>query len=665
MDNLLKNRYRRNLVDMHIEDWSPEFLSKFSIDKYYDNIVRAKIQSSMVYLQSHVGYCNWPTETGVMHSAFKGKEDTIKKLIDRLRSSGIAVIGYYSLIYNTWAEKTHPEWRIIMENGKTQYEEGTRYGLCCPNNMGYRDFVYKQIKEITEYFNLDGIFYDMTFWPHVCHCDSCKALWEKEEKCGFPKEDWNDEKWLRFVKRRQEWITDFAAYVTKITKTFKLDYLVGHNYAGVTAADWIAATSESINDVCDYTGGDLYGDLYNHSYTCKYYKEITKSHPFEYMTCRVDNRLYQHTVTKEEEHLKREVLLTTAHGGASLIIDAIDPDGSMDDRVYDRIGKVFDTVIPYEKYLGDTEIFADAGVLFDPTAKHDDKSINYSNNLCSINTVKTLIKAHIPVRMITRSTYDKYDSCKVIVASDIKRVNTKIKEKLFEYVNNGGCLYISGILDDYTADFLGVKLKEITEESETYIVPDDSSGGIFNTFNKKYPLHTYYRQQFVVPDNAEILAYIGRTYTLPKDRKFASIHSNPPGKTESYPSIIIVNKGKGKVLWSAAPIENEERIAYRKIFVNLLNYLYGKELSSVSTSAGANTEIVIMSAKDGALLSCVNIDLENKAQKDFYIKLRLPFIPQSIQILPDGKKQVFKQYDGITRIDINGFDDFLMIKINK
>lgn len=51
MDNLLKNRYRRNLVDMHIEDWSPEFLSKFSIDKYYDNIVRAKIQSSMVYLQ--------------------------------------------------------------------------------------------------------------------------------------------------------------------------------------------------------------------------------------------------------------------------------------------------------------------------------------------------------------------------------------------------------------------------------------------------------------------------------------------------------------------------------------------------------------------------------------------------------------------------------------
>ena len=33
-----KDIYRRNLVDMHIADWSDEFLSKFNADDYYKNL---------------------------------------------------------------------------------------------------------------------------------------------------------------------------------------------------------------------------------------------------------------------------------------------------------------------------------------------------------------------------------------------------------------------------------------------------------------------------------------------------------------------------------------------------------------------------------------------------------------------------------------------------
>ena len=41
-----KNRLRRHLCDMHIDDWSPEFLSKFDPQVYVDNLKKAKINSA-------------------------------------------------------------------------------------------------------------------------------------------------------------------------------------------------------------------------------------------------------------------------------------------------------------------------------------------------------------------------------------------------------------------------------------------------------------------------------------------------------------------------------------------------------------------------------------------------------------------------------------------
>ena len=103
-----ENKFRRHLLDMHIEDWSDEFLSKFSAEAYFENLKKANIESAMIYLQSHVGLCYYPTKVGKLHKGFIGKEDTIKRLIDKCRANGIAVTGYYSLIFNNWAHDTHP-----------------------------------------------------------------------------------------------------------------------------------------------------------------------------------------------------------------------------------------------------------------------------------------------------------------------------------------------------------------------------------------------------------------------------------------------------------------------------------------------------------------------------------------------------------------------------
>ena len=372
--------YRRNLVDMHIEDWDEEFLSEFSPEEYFANLKRAHIQAPMIYLQSHVGNCYFPTKVGHMHAALKGREDLIRRLVDLCRENGMKVVGYYSLIYNTREEDNHPEWRMYSGADKlSPRQRGGRYGLCCPNNPEYREFVETQIREMAEYFTLDGMFYDMTFWPVVCECPHCMERYKRE--LGFdklPRADWSDPDWIRLIRWREASMGEFARFVTETTRRYMPDVSVEHNYAmAVAGGDSVCGSTELVNEQCDYTGGDLYGDLYNHSFTAKYYYGVTKNQPFEYMTCRCDRTLGAHTVTKTEEHLATEVMLTAAHHGASFIIDAIDPKGTLDSRVYDRIGRVFERQLPYERYFSG-ELIADVGVYYATTGRYNSRGMNFT-----------------------------------------------------------------------------------------------------------------------------------------------------------------------------------------------------------------------------------------------------------------------------------------------
>ena len=54
------------------------------------------------------------------------------------------------------------------------------------------------------------------------------------------------------------------------------DMSIEHNFASSIASKSIAGCGEEVADCCDYVGGDLYGDMYTHSFACKYFKNINK-----------------------------------------------------------------------------------------------------------------------------------------------------------------------------------------------------------------------------------------------------------------------------------------------------------------------------------------------------------------------------------------------------
>ena len=637
-----KHSLRRNLIDMHIEDWNDEFLSKFDADDYFDNLVKAEIQSPMIYLQSHTGLCNFDTKVSETHKAFI-KDNKIKTLVKKCVDAGMDVIGYYSLIYNTREQLKHPDWAMRYYDGRTFIELYQRYGLCCPNNENYREFVKAQIKEMSEQFKgFKGMFYDMPFWPMPCHCDSCKKRYKEETGRDLPeKEDWNDDNFKLYIRKLQEWMGDFTSFVRKATNEIMPEVTVEFNYAGVLAFEGKCGSTELINENCEFAGGDLYGDLYNHSFCAKYYNEVTKNKPFEYMICRCDSNLQEHTASKTDSMLETEVMLTSFHHGANFVIDAINPDGTLDKRVYERMGKIFDKSKAYEKFYegsltGDVATFFDSKAMF-----NSHRGYQACNKFSAINSCKTLIENHIPVNVLANGIVDRIYNYKTVIAGELEDFFPEYEAQFIDFVKKGGTLYLSGKSNkNLMKEFFNASFVKFTDESKTYIAPCKEYEKYFGEFNDFAPMPINYALPiFDVKDESMIKGTITLPYTNPTDYlHYASIHSNPPGIKTRFPAILETTYGKGKVIWCAGAIEQDERFCFKKVFVNIVKYLANNDFT-VKAELASNVELVTFKTENGYIFNMIElVNVEERLKKDFVITFNSNSAPKNIVALPDGLK---------------------------
>ncbi|MBO5277486.1 MAG: beta-galactosidase trimerization domain-containing protein [Clostridia bacterium] len=681
MSKWYKGIYRRQLTDMHIHDEDDRFLSEFSADEYYENLVRANIQSPMIYLQSHTGLCNYPTETARTHKRFLNGENQIKKLIKKCKDGGMKVVGYYSLIFNNWAAENHPSWEQIDEKGKTWRENGQRYGLCCPNNEEYRAFVQVQIDELVREFkdlHLDGIFFDMPYWEITCCCPSCQKRFQEETGKEIPKtRNFKDETWLRYVKARQDWMVDFVRFVRSYTNQVMPEVTVEFNYAAVIGCNWLGGSTEGINDECEFTGGDLYGDLYSHSFACKYYYGVTKNQPFEYMTCRCDKTLREHTITKPQATLEREILLTAAHHGASLNIDAVDPIGTLDKRVYERVGKAFARQIPFEPYMGRGNLYSEVAVYFDSKTMYTTDTKTWSdryNRTCAIGAVKKLIEAHVPTAVISNNHLGDLSKYQMIVAPALQDFDNDEPLKFIDYVKKGGTLYLSGASDSrLIKEFFGGKVVGETYENSpypwvqmgarVYVAPKKEYELEFGEFNEKYPLPFTYYLPILEGAQGEVKATITLPFADPDyNYHYASIHSCPPWQETEHPAFIEKAYGKGKVIWSAAVLEYDDREAFKDIFKGIVERNVVKKYVC---KAGKAIECVIFEEENATLFSLCDLQYdETKTSGAIPFTVRTDRAPKSFRNIGLNTDMVYS-YDekaGVLSATLS-VDDFAMFEI--
>lgn len=677
----IKGNYRRNLMDMHIDDWNPEFLTKINVKEYVEALKDAGVQAAMVKGKPHTGLCYYPTKIGRMHRGLKGY-DFFGDMVKTCHENGIAVIAYFTQIFDNWAYEEHPSWRLVTAEGKNfrEYRHGGdfksgRYGIVCPNNPEYREYVKACLTEMNTLYDFEGMFLDMTFFPEVCYCDSCREKYKKETGKELPRKvDWSDKDWLDYVYRRDLWMAEYANFATACVKAIKPHVTIEHQFSRITGG-WVDGSSELLTEAIDYCGGDYYGGFLQQTFINKYYKNISPNLPFVYHTSRCDPELAYHTTTKTEEELMLHVITALVHNGAFLLVDAINPDGSIVPEVYHGLMKrIYGKTMRYENYIGEN-FYHNVSIWFATHAKYNpyencdnmmDKKIHPDYYMDGpVAAASVLRENNIPFEVIGTKNI-KNETADVMILSHVAAIRDEEMDEIEAYVARGGNLYVSGPIGcSRLAEMIGVEVTGKTRHEFTYMRPTEAGMDIFEGFGSLTPLTVPMAQVEVKVTNPEgltVLATRTLPYTLTDTGDFAAIHSNPPGIYTDEPCVILKDTGKGKIIWSASPIEMSRPYMSRQVFRRMIQALIKEP--AFSSNAPKFVEVIGWEKDGNDYFAVINQQEESPVvpMHDIYIDVKKP--DKKAVLLPEETELNTEVIDAETlRIYLPKVEIFQMIKL--
>ena len=651
--------YSRMLIDNHITDCDSLYMTRFSSKNYVDMVKLAGVESSMVYACDHNGNCYYPTKVGHTHSGI-GKHDIFGETVSLLRKNNISPIAYYTILYHNDSAKRIPGARMRDING---LERNGRYRFTCPNSPEAQEFFKAQIKEVLSY-DVDGIFIDMTFWPMVCQCDSCRKLFGKP----IPQEiDWNNPEWVTFQRFREDSMAAFAMQLTDFCKEIKPGISVTHQFSPVLHG-WFLGQSSGIAAASDYASGDFYGGKLQQRLGAKVFAAYSKYQPYEFMTSRCVS-LSDHTSTKSGDELFIHALTTLANAGAFFFIDAINPDGTLEKKFYAELGKTVNRLEPFKQLIEKhtPQLDAQVGLYFSMSSCVDDAlngvnlssfsdkrtNMDFRHNYILdevLGTAEILTQMHVPYQIITDST-EKLSDFKCIIVNNAKYMTIEETARLREFALSGGTLIMTGkssLCDRFgntsgnfvLADIMGVDYSGNDSGRISYTQMD----GKLILANTPAPL--------VSSNTASVKGFVNLPdFPVDDHENYASIHSNPPGKTTGFAAVAVNDCGKGKCVYIAASFMMLRQYTQQTFAKELL-----KQFLPVFVTASENlpgsVEITRLRSKDNStvLLGVVNYqdELPNIPLHNVSISFDAGFVPKSVRRASDGAECSFSILSGTT-----------------
>lgn len=668
-----KRNFRRNLIDMHIPDWDPEFLSRFDPEAYADAVAASGVDTAIIYAGNCLGMCFWPSKLGHMHEGLHGR-DIFGETVDACRRRGLKIVGYYN-IWNRYEYDHHPEWRMRDKNGKGSYvDRGDRFGVCCPNT-GYREFVQGQIQDLCSHYKFDGLWVDMIGWTGtVCYCDSCRETYRRETGLELPEAvDFADPAWVRFHRSRQAWKTDFSKMVVDTAKAAQPDMSVTLQSASCKGS-WHDGASTAFFSLPDYLAVDLYLQPWEEAFICKLLRALSNTQPVEFMVSSCVD-LEEHTTRKPLERLSMQSKLALAHQCAFTFIDAIDPAGTVNRPLYDKMNGILTKMEPYFPTVQpDWKLKADVGIWYNIDNLTDQRQLELAYKVSH-----ALIQANISFDAVTARQQDSLSDYKVIVLSDVEMLDDAEVEALRQYTANGGKLYISGgtgTLDGFGNRRSGDALEELlgvcrTGESAwplSYMAPTAAGQPLFDYYRPDYPLCIPTKQfTLTAGQNVTVLATLAETVRDPKDNHFfSSAISNPPTRFTDSPCLTLHPFGKGSVMYAAGLPEASPHDAQRTVFINLLRSLL--DTPSMTSDAPAPVQLTAFASPEGdrLLVSALNFQQQFPVIPVHGVHVWVDTAGKKVRsaVFADtGKACPFEEKDGGAELFLDRLDEFAMVAL--
>jgi hypothetical protein len=466
---------------------------------------------------------------------------------------------------------------------------------------------------------------------------------------------------------------------------------------GAWQSGWMGGNTQAFLDQSDYLAGDFYGNSLMYSTYCKFLNNTTNNRPIEFMTSRCVS-LYDHTTMKTPEELEFTACGSFAHNGAFVFIDAINPDGTMNPRLYDRMGALHRKLVKFQAELApDATLLRDVSFLFNfesfispahngtslrkLSEGHHPKALAGSPREKMMNISRLMIADHLAFDLTCLKQFDEAvkESQLIVIPNQYVMLEEELA-KLQDFVSQGGSLLItgqSGHIDregNRLADFAhnrlsGVHLLGETAEDVTYLRPMPDFEELFAGYDEKYPLSVDRPAVLVrADDDVQILARLTLPWSHSQEiHRFGSAISNPPGINTDFPALTLHPYGQGHVMYLCVPLEEIEFEAQQRIFTGLMRYLMRKPIL-IQTNAPQWLELMVYADREHNryliyALKIMETYYEGSVQ-NVDISFRLPDVSGTLRNIATGESVAWRRQDDFICWTADQISDFAMYTLS-
>ncbi len=562
--------YRRFYTSQHYEDWDPRIFQRYDITQFLQRVDALDAEVIYVTARTHNGHWFCDVGWGGMHRGLKGV-DQLRAFIDHFHAQGKLVAAYFSTIYDKQLYDDHPEWRQLDAKGvPVAADEGSWGKILCPNSP-YKEYLIAMITRLIETHDVDGMFLDMTYFhANPCYCHSCSQLFRASYGVAPPQEeDWDDPLFRKFIQFRLNTNHLFVREICRAAKQANPNLSLGVQYQ-ILRGDAISGQTIALGREADYVYSDIYfGGGYLPMSVCTRIARAISRHTPEIGVMTRPGTHADAPNMKSLDHLRSETFTAIANGGGVMLFDIMMPDGTIQEPMWQRIGRVLDEMRQREPWLGGTPVKSVA-VLYSESTRiwygRSDRRNRYDNHF--YGACRALIEDHILYDIIVDLDSDTLAGYQVLVVPNAVCLSAAEAEVIREFVRVGGGLVCTGktsLWNEHGEPGRDYQLSDVLGLS--YVTDTGAYSKVYSRFDvnasiaRRLPADGFITSRGPLAKvdlaGAKAIAHIVYPLTEPTADRFVNIMTNPPAVPSDWPACTLNTFGKGRAVYFAGGIDRD------------------------------------------------------------------------------------------------------------
>ena len=558
-------RYRQIHLDFHTSPVCTDIGANFDAQAFAQRLKEGEVNSINIFAKCHHGMSYYPTKVGITHPHLKF--DLLGEQIEALHQADIKCPVYVSIMWDDWAAQEHPEWIIVDREGRASIRpplSGEWGWSTLDIGSGYGDYVIAQVEEICENYEIDGMFFDIT-WPRPNY-----SPWGMKRMADADVKADDDAQTRAFATKI---LGDFYDRMSACVHAKAPNATIYYNGTTTTSMRWTLPSMTHIEIESLPTSG-LWGYLH---YPMFARQARTYGVPIIGMTGRFHKAWADFGGLKTHDQLDYECGVILAAGGTICVGDQLHPSGELDKAVYRLTAHSFSRVKALEPWLQEAVPTAEVAIQLLDRDKLYPPQIGHSHSYPPSveGAAQMLLESAVQFDIVDPDgAIDKYG---VVILADKGKIDPKLAEKLRVYLSQGGKLLVSGVagLSDgkFVLDEIPVEYKEASPTVPSYIRPDSTlTAG--NELADDYDYVIYNAAHVVAPvAGATTFGQLRRALFNRTYEHYISHQHAPVGDSLSAPFVV----HKGQVAYIAAEIfsgyRDHDYWAYRELVLAVLKHL--------------------------------------------------------------------------------------------